>query len=170
MPRPLRVRGEATSKLPAQNPGLHAPLPASTGPTKWPAPGPLQRPSPVPPAERPHPPDLRGRRQPSYLQLKRASAPLKAAASWSRAVRRRRGSGHLAGGGPRALAREPERAERGRFRRAQAAAGLGVQAWLELRGAGGRWASVCSLRPSARPPEPQRLAQAGQPRTALSRD
>lgn len=78
-----------------------------TGPTKWPAPGALQRPSPVPPAQRPHPPDLRGRQQSSYLQPERSSALSTAAASWSRTRWGRQGSNHFGGGGHRAPAPEP---------------------------------------------------------------
>lgn len=147
--------GRGRIRPPAQTPGRHKPMPAlacqgARAPPSGSRRGSCSDLSPYPQQSVPIPPDLRGRRQPSYLQPERASAPPTAAASWSRTRRRRRGSNHFGGGGHGALAPEPRRAERRRCRRARSAAGLRVQAWLDLRGARDRWVSVCSLGPSVR--------------------
>lgn len=127
---------------------------------------------PCPPAQRPHPPDLQGRQQPSYLQPEGASAPPTAAASWSRTERRRRGTSHFRSGGHWALAPElgggtqeiPLGTVCRRLLRASLAGTSAQLALVECLS----W----SLRSPARPPDPARLGEASQqrgPRSSFGR-
>ena len=162
------MRGEAASEPPPRPPSPRtaagARLPGSTGPTKWPAPGALQRSSSVSPTERPHPP----RPPAALLPAARKSfsttdgssfmVPDSAEAARQQSLRRRRPPGAGTGAG---------REERRRPCRARSAAGLWVQAWLGSARSS-RPLGVSVFTPSVRPPEPLSLTQDGQLPSARS--
>lgn len=162
------MRDEAASDPPPRPPSPRtaagARLPGSTGPTKWPAPGALQRSSSVSPAERPHPP-----RPPAALlpAAKRSFSttdgssfmvPDSAEAARQQSLWRRRPPGAGTGAGWE---------EHRRSCRARSAAGLCVQAWLgSERSSRPLGVSVFTL--SVRPPEPLSLSKYSQLPSARS--